>query len=121
MNAVLQAKTSSELREIFILARYVNADFKVAGIPQDFQTGEDSMSFNPQTMQTLFDMGYRGGKDATVWQSLPPGLDAKWFSIPRSSATLVAAGNLPQTQWTLPERMNIMLGTNGRAEESTVK
>jgi hypothetical protein len=121
MNAVLQAKTSSELREIFILSRYINADFKVAGIPHDFQTSEDSMSFAPQTMRTLFDMGYRGGKDGTIWQSLPPGLDAKWFSVPRSGTTLVATGSVPQTQWTLPERMNITLGTNVPAKENTVK
>ena len=84
MNTVLQAKTEGELTGLFMLARYANADFKLAGIPQDYEVSGDCMSFDPQVMRGLFAVGHRGGLDGTAWQSLPLGFEMERFASPRS-------------------------------------
>ena len=84
MNTVLQAKTEEELTGLFMLARYANADFKLAGIPQDYEVSGDCTSFDPQVMRGLFAVGHRGGLDGTAWQSLPLGFEMERFASPRS-------------------------------------
>ena len=85
MNTVLQAKTEEELTGLFMLARYANADFKLAGIPQDYEVSGDCTSFDPQVMRGLFAVGHRGGLDGTAWQSLPLGFEMDRFASPRST------------------------------------
>jgi hypothetical protein len=109
MNTVLQAKTEGELTRLFILARYVGADFKLAGIPQDYDVPGDAMSFDPQVMRGLFDVGFRGGRDGTAWRSIPPGVETAWAAIPRSDTRFVtrSAASSPDS-WT-PRRIRTTL------------
>jgi len=115
MNAVLQAKTESELVELFLLARYAKASFKVAGIPQDYETPGTTMSFAPQTMRGLFDIGYRGGREGTAWQSLPPGLDSELIAMPRGDTRFATVrGMAPSDSWA-PDKIRITLGDGDTA------
>ena len=109
MRAVLQAKLEGELTQLFLLARYARADFKLAGIRQDYETPGDSMSFDPEVMRRLFDEGYRGGKDGTAWRPSPPGLELELFSMPRSDNRFatVRGASVPAS-WT-SENLNITL------------
>lgn len=109
ITTVLQAKTEDELTQLFMLARFADADFKVAGIPQDFELPGDSMSFNPQVMRGLFDAGYRGGSDGTAWRSTPPGLETERFSIPRSDTRFATVQGPSSSDTWVPERIRIML------------
>ena len=115
MNAVLQAKMEGELARLFMLARYTRADFKLTGIPQDYEEPGNNLSFAPQVMRGLFDEGYRGGKDGTAWQSLPPGLEKEWIALPRSDTRFATVGGTtPANSWT-PERIRITLDNSGSA------
>jgi hypothetical protein len=109
ISTVLQAKTEGELTRLFLFARYAKADFKVAGIPQDYHLSGDSMSFNPQVMRGLFDAGYRGGSDGTAWRSTPPGLETERFSIPRSDTRFATVQGPSSSDTWVPERIRIML------------
>ena len=96
VSTVLQAKTEGELTQLFLLARYAGADFRLAGIPQDYAVSGDCMSFDPQVMRGLFDVGYRGGREGTAWHLFPPGLeqartsaargDTRFVTVPASSS-----------------------------------
>jgi len=110
MNAILQAKMEGELTKLFMLARYARADFKVTGIPADYEAAGNNMSFDQHTMRGLFDVGYRGGRDGTVWYSFPPGLGEEGTAIPRSDTQFaIVRGASSPTSWT-PENLKITLG-----------
>jgi predicted acylesterase/phospholipase RssA len=105
MNTVLQAKMEGELTELFMLARYAKANFKLAGLPQDYEMPVDSISFNPQVMRRLFNEGYRGGINGTAWQSTPPGLEKEGIAMPRSDTRFATIrGVSPPSPWT-PEKI----------------
>jgi hypothetical protein len=109
LNAVLQAKTEDELTRLFILARYINTEFKVTGIPENFPTSSDSMSFDPLVMRGLCDAGYRGGKEETAWRSIPPRIEKEWFSVARSGTTFATTGRTPVPESSRPRDLRIPL------------
>jgi hypothetical protein len=109
MNAVLQAKLGTDLTQVFLLARYTKADFKLAGVTQHRATPFNSMSFDPQFMRALFDEGFRGGKDGTAWRSSPPGLETTQIPLPRSDTRFATTpGATSPSSWT-PEKIRITL------------
>ncbi len=115
MNAVFQAKMEGELARLFMLARYARADFKLTGIPQDYEEPGNNLSFAPQVMSGLFDEGYRGGRDGTAWQSLPPGLEKEWIALPRSDTRFATVGGTAPVNAWVPERIRITLDDSGSA------
>jgi hypothetical protein len=108
INTVLQAKMEGELTRLFLLARYAKADFKLAGIPQDYDLPADAMSFRPSAMRQLFDEGYGGGKDGTAWQSSPPGFEEQMRSPPRSDTRFVTVHAALPSSWT-PDKIRIVV------------
>jgi hypothetical protein len=112
MNTVLQAKTDGELARLFLLSRYANADFRLTGIPQDCQMSDNSMSFDPQVMRQLFELGCRNGRDGAAWQPFPPGLAPDRIATPRTDTRFVAVHETsPATSWT-PDKIRITLDDN---------
>ncbi|MEN6367766.1 MAG: patatin-like phospholipase family protein [Thermoguttaceae bacterium] len=110
MIAVLQAKTEGEATKLFMLARYAGANFKLTGIPQDYEMPQNIMSFSQPTMRGLFDVGYRGGKDGTAWYSFPPELEEERTAMPRSDTCFTTTlGTTLPTSWT-PGNLRITLG-----------
>jgi hypothetical protein len=116
LSAVLHAKTDNELTRLFVLARYVHADFKVTGIPEDFPISGDSMSFDPQAMRGLFNIGYRGGKDGTAWRSIPPGIEQERFSVARTGTRFATTGMISSPESWRPEDLKITLGAENAAD-----
>jgi hypothetical protein len=114
MNAVLQAKMEDELATLFMLARYARADFKLTGIPQNYETPGNNMSFDQKVMRGLFDAGLRSGRDGTAWRSFPPGLEKERFPLPRSNTRFATvSGASPSDSWT-PEKIRITLDAVAR-------
>ena len=109
MNTVLQAKTEGELIQLFLLARYVGADFQLTGIPQDYDVPADCMSFDPRVMRGLFDVGYHGGKTETAWQPFPPGLEKEWTATPRSDTRFATVSVVSSPNSWTPKRIRITL------------
>lgn len=109
MNTVLQAKTEGELTQLFLLARYAKANFRVAGIRQDYETAGNSMSFDPRVMRQLFDDGFRVGKDGTAWRSAPPGLENGQASAPRGDTRFATVRGTPTPNSWTPENLTITL------------
>jgi hypothetical protein len=91
MNTVLQAKMEGELTKLFLLSRYVNADFKLTGIPQEYEMSGNNMSFDQHTMRGLFDIGYRCATNGTAWHPVPPGLKKDMMTMPRTNIRFTSA------------------------------
>lgn len=109
VNTALQAKLEGELTQLFLLARYTNATYRLAGIPQDYQLTGDTMSFDPKLMRGLFDEGYRGGRAGTTWQSAPPGLDTRQVSTPRTDTRFTTTQESPSSESWTPDKIRITL------------
>jgi hypothetical protein len=121
MNAVLQSKMEGELATLFMLARYARADFKLIGIPQDYQTPSNNMSFDQEVMRGLFDEGLRRGRDGTTWRSFPPGLEKERLALPRCDTRFaIVRGVSSSDSWT-PEKIRITLddGESANTPSST--
>jgi len=115
MNAMLQAKLEGELAELFMLARYAKADFKLAGIPQNHPMPSNNMSFDQKVMRGLFNEGLRAGRDGTAWHSFPPGLEKERSAQPRSDTRFATVGGVPTSESWTPERIRITLGDGDSA------
>jgi hypothetical protein len=109
MSAVLQAKQEADLNQLFLVARYAKADFKVAGVGPDRCEAADSMSFDPQAMRSLFDEGRRGGKDGTAWRAIPPGLERERRPIPRGDNRFASRRGASEPSSWRPEKISITL------------
>ena len=110
MNAVLQAKMEGELTTLFMLARYARANFKLTGIPQDYETPGSNMSFDQKVMRGLVDEGVRAGRDGTAWRSFPPGLEKVMMTMPRTDIRFAAVRGVPSPNSLTPDRITITLG-----------
>jgi hypothetical protein len=114
MNAVLQAKMEGELTALFMLARYARADFRLTGIPQDYETPGNNMSFDQKVMRGLFNEGLRAGREGTAWRSFPPQLEKERLAMPRTDTRFATIrGTSPSDSWT-PEKIRITLDTVAR-------
>lgn len=115
MNAVLQAKMEGELTTLFMLARYAKADFKLTGIPQDYETPGNNMSFDQKVMRGLFDEGIRAGKSGTAWRSFPPGLEKERLTSPRRDTRFATVDGASSSESWTPEKIRITLGDGDSA------
>ncbi len=91
------------------------ADFKLAGIPQDYETPGTTCHLTRKLMRGLFDEGYRGGRDGTAWRSFPPGLEK---DIDRHAKKRHSVRHRPWSassdSWT-PDKIRITLGDGDTA------
>ena len=110
MNAVLQAKMEGELTTLFMLTRYARANFKLSGIPQDYETPGNNMSFDQKVMRGLVDEGIRAGRNGTAWRSFPPGLEKVMATMPRTDIRFAAVRGAPSSNSLTPDRITITLG-----------
>lgn len=72
ISALVQAEGVADVHRIFRTARQDGADFNLAYIDADFHLTQHGM-FDTAYMRSLFDYGYRGARDGTVWRKAPPG------------------------------------------------
>jgi hypothetical protein len=84
LGALTYAQTRNDLVRIYTLSLLTGMDFRVATIPQDWTIAEDSMTFDPAQMHTLYCRGYQWSATGRAWADVPPVLDASQQSIPRS-------------------------------------
>jgi hypothetical protein len=116
VNAMLQSKLEGDLTQLFLIARYARADFKVAGVGQDrCRAASNSMSFDQQFMRALFDDGFQGGKDGTAWRSTPPGLEKSQIPVPRCDTRFASVRGTPSPDSWTPEKIRITLDDGAAA------
>ncbi len=72
--SLIRTQGIGDLYRIFLLAKRDGLDFNLAFIPDDFNAPKKEM-FDPEYMQSLFDLGYRMAKDGYPWSKLPPEIE----------------------------------------------
>lgn len=109
VDAAFHTRLEGDLTRLFLLTRCAKGDFRLAGLGEDQSTASNSMSFDPGTMQGLFDEGVRTGRDSTAWRSMPPGIEDGDL-VPRSTTRFAAIRRLPAAQSWTPEKITVTLG-----------
>jgi len=84
IGGVLQSQLEGDLLKTYLLARFAGADFSLTSVPKDITFESTSLSFNPVTMQKLFESGYQHAASREGWQVAPASLSRDELAPPRS-------------------------------------
>jgi len=60
----------------YVAARNANARFRLTSIPDTLTLPDNSLEFDPKTMQKLYEIGREQGRTASGWTNEPPRLEA---------------------------------------------
>jgi hypothetical protein len=74
VSSLTRTQGIGDLYRIFLIAKRDGLDFNLAFIPDDFDVPTGEM-FDPEYMQSLFDLGYRMAKDGYPWSKAPPEIE----------------------------------------------
>ncbi len=74
LDNLIRTQGVGDLYRIFLLAKRDGLDFNLAFIPDDFNAPQKEI-FDPEYMQSLFDLGYRMAKDGYPWSKSPPEIE----------------------------------------------
>ena len=69
---LLANQGNGDLYRIYVNALKTGMEFKLVFIPPDIEL-QDPVNFDPESMQKLFDLGYRMASSGDPWQNHPPG------------------------------------------------
>ena len=73
VSALLHAQTRGDLYEVYALALATGMNYKLAAVPQDARVPASSTSFDPATMNRLYEIGRRQAGSPDLWRATPPG------------------------------------------------
>lgn len=88
---VLQARSDGDLMRLFLMATLSGGRFQLASVPQDMPVGANALDFEPATMRSLFDVGYKFAAAGHDWRNTPPGAEPDEQTLPRSGVRFVTA------------------------------
>ena len=88
---VLQARADGDLMRLFLMATLSGGRFHLAAVPQDMPIAANALNFEPATMRSLFDVGYRYAAEGKAWRGTPPGVEPDEQTLPRSGVRFVTA------------------------------
>ena len=105
LSGVLQAQQDGDLMQVFLLSRYIGADFGLTAVPRDLPVSGTAFDFAPEPMRLLYAAGRRAAADPSAWRSLPPGLTPDELARPRAGTQFVveAGGKAPGSPATPPD------------------
>jgi hypothetical protein len=83
LKGLIQSQMESDLQRIYLMTRLTGVQFRLAAIPQDLETGSNSLSFDPRTMRQIFDAGRQFGQQGGPWMEAPPGIERSDWKTPR--------------------------------------
>ena len=84
VTSLLYASASKEIEGLYSLSLLTGMEFNLQAIPQDFASNPNSLAFDPQDMQKLFELGYQAGQSDTSWRKVPPEFEQQDRSLPRT-------------------------------------
>ncbi len=83
IGGVLQSQLEGDLLKTYLLARFAGADFALTSVPKDITFESAPLSFDPVTMQKLFDTGYEHAATRQGWHVVPASLASDELTPPR--------------------------------------
>ena len=72
ISVMMDSSTQSILLLAYLATKAQGYHFHVVEIPEDVHTGQNALAFNTEEMRACFAGGYKLGKQADPWSSVPP-------------------------------------------------
>jgi predicted acylesterase/phospholipase RssA len=72
LGAMMSNSTDGQLLRAYSAAKIRGYKFRIVSIPDDADVGQNFLAFDPEQMQTSFDLGYELGRSADPWRRTPP-------------------------------------------------
>lgn len=66
VESLIRSQGIGDLAQIYITSEHAGMGFNLAGVPPDFDV-EPKELFDPDYMRSLFDRGFRDGREGTAW------------------------------------------------------
>ena len=73
VSALLHSQTRGDLYEVYALSLSTGMNYKVAAVPQAVRVPASSTTFDPASMNRLFEVGRRQAGSPDLWRATPPG------------------------------------------------
>lgn len=73
VSALLHSQTRGDLYEVYALALATGMNYKMTAVPQWARVPGSSTSFDPATMNRLYELGRRQAASPDLWRATPPG------------------------------------------------
>jgi predicted patatin/cPLA2 family phospholipase len=85
VGGVLQSQMDGDLLKTYLLSRWAGASFALTAVPRDLAEEASPLVFDPNTMQKLFDVGYKHAESKSGWHNSPLSLAPEEQVPPRGS------------------------------------
>jgi len=90
LSSLTYAQARNDLIRIWTICQLSGMRYHATSIPQDYPATLDSLSFKPDEMRRLYDLGFCHGMASHSWRKTPPGTEATEQFVPRSGTDFLA-------------------------------
>lgn len=87
LGGLMQAQMESDLQRVYLLTRYIGAEFRLAAIPQAETINAKWMLGDPHYMRELFAAGREVGQAGQSWRDTSPGIAPSEWQMPRGGVS----------------------------------
>jgi hypothetical protein len=89
ISSMLYAGTRGDLYRLYGLSLVAGVNFQLLAVPQDFPLNPNSLCFDQDEMQRLFEIGRRLGAEGKAWRDTPPEVERSEQELPRTGVRFV--------------------------------
>jgi hypothetical protein len=93
ISSMLYAGTRSDLYRLYYLSQVAGVNFRLLAVPQDFPLNPNSLCFEKEEMQRLFEVGRRLGYEGKAWRQTPPEVEQGEQELPRTGVRFLTEPN----------------------------
>lgn len=90
LSSLTYAQARNDLIRIWTICQLSGMHYHATSIPQDFPATLDSLSFKPDEMRKLYELGFCHGMAHHSWRRTPPGTEANEQYVPRAGTDFLA-------------------------------
>ncbi len=90
LTSLTYAQQRNDLIRIWTVCQLAGIRYHSTAIPQDFATTTDSLSFKPDEMKRMYEVGFCHGMAHHSWRRTPPGTEADEQYVPRAGTDFLA-------------------------------
>lgn len=75
ISELMRGLTYKTIYQAYVTSKNARASFRMIHVPDDVRDIENALSFKPEEMRRMFEVGYISGRDKSRWLAEPPRLE----------------------------------------------
>ena len=88
VSGVLYSQARGDLQRLYLISMITGMNYQLCAMPADFKAPLSSATFERESMNAMFDEGYRVAGTGTMWRKSPPGVENGESMLKRSGTDL---------------------------------